>query len=336
MKDFAKSIVCNVKAEVEKVLNYNPKDYENDPRHKWTVKSIENEIEKTRRRIDLNRRRIQDLRSMVNSRQFGASTLKELKDEEKDYEANQMKIKQLVSMLHRATGNELPDDMISVGNAYTYAGNIPIEKIPDNWRPEFPKAGYVVYYAPNKAKWFATEVEAKKFAEEQDRKNKTGNSKVGNEIKDDIIRAHPGDSLAKKIKSSATYEAIKRQPWKVYDILGVGDSMLREYAFEAVSKKYNIPYDDIYNAWMKSRWPGVGNSKAENSGWKQGTSGNFEWNILSFDEPSEYGINNGRISKLFIRDKTTYKVEANYDRGWDVRPSQKVKSLYDELIRRYN
>ena len=244
MKDFAKSIVCNVKAEVEKVGNYNPSDYKDDPMHKWTVKSIENEIDKTRRRLDLNRRRIQDLRSMVNSRQFGPSTLKELKDEEKDYEVNQMRIKQLVSMLHRATGNELPDEMvngpaaaeiretagrvykkemreddlaratafelakkyknfqksstfmetikdvlkkfktgnINVGNAYTYAGNIPIEKIPDNWRPEFPKAGYVVYYAPNKAKWFATESEAKKFAEEQDKKQKTGNSKVGNGI----------------------------------------------------------------------------------------------------------------------------------------------------------
>ena len=66
------------------------------------------------------------------------------------------------------------------GNAYQYAGSIPIEKIPDNWRPEFPKAGYVVYYAPNKAKWFATEAEAKRFAESQDKAQKTGNSKVGN------------------------------------------------------------------------------------------------------------------------------------------------------------
>lgn len=70
-----------------------------------------------------------------------------------------------------------------VGNAYQYAGSIPIEKIPDNWRPEFPKAGYVVYYAPNKAKWFATEAEAKRFAESQDKAQKTGNSKCGNAIK---------------------------------------------------------------------------------------------------------------------------------------------------------
>lgn len=67
-----------------------------------------------------------------------------------------------------------------VGNSYQYAGSIPIEKIPDNWRPEFPKAGYIVYYAPNKAKWFATEAEAKRFAESQDKTQKAGNTKVGN------------------------------------------------------------------------------------------------------------------------------------------------------------
>lgn len=225
MKDFAKSIVCNAKAEVAKIGNYNPRDYENDPNHKWTVKSIENEIDKTRRRLDLNRRRIQDLRSMVNSRQFGPSTLKELKDEEKDYEANQMRIKQLVSMLRRATGNELPDEMISVGNAYTYAGSIPIEKIPDNWRPEFPKAGYVVYYAPNKAKWFSTEAEAKRFAESQDKAQKTGNSKVGNGLSDSyefLMSAGKNDynSIKEEVKKAGGWTPeIKAKARKTSDTL---------------------------------------------------------------------------------------------------------------------
>lgn len=119
MKDFAKSIVCNVKAEVAKVGNYDPKDYENDPRHKWTIKSIENEIQKYKQRIELNRVRITQLRNMENSGSYPSSS-RELKEEQKDYEANQMKVKQLVSMLRRATGNELPEDMVEnsiVGNA---------------------------------------------------------------------------------------------------------------------------------------------------------------------------------------------------------------------------
>lgn len=180
MKDFAKSIVCNTKDEVASIEsavvgNYDPNDYKDDPRHKWTVKSIENEIQKYKQRIELNRVRMTQLRNMENSGNYPSAT-RELKEEQKDYEANQMKVKQLVSMLRRATGNSIEE----VGNAYQYAGSIPIEKIPDNWRPEFPKAGYIVYYAPNKAKWFATEAEAKKFAESQDKAQKTGNSKVGN------------------------------------------------------------------------------------------------------------------------------------------------------------
>ena len=233
MKDFAKSIVCNVKAEVASIEsaavgNYDPNDYKDDPRHKWTVKSIENEIQKYKQRIELNRVRMTQLRNMENSGNYPSSS-RELKEEQKDYEANQMKIKQLVSMLRRATGNSMEEvgnanvgnaeifkdgdvwvvlyaegtkskefkteadakkfaaqvensktGNSKVGNAYQYAGSIPIEKIPDNWRPEFPKAGYVVYYAPNKAKWFATEAEAKRFAESQDKAQKTGNTKVGN------------------------------------------------------------------------------------------------------------------------------------------------------------
>lgn len=111
MKDFAKSIVCNVKAEVAKIGNYDPKDYENDPRHKWTIKAIENEIQKYKQRIELNRVRMTQLRNMENSGNYPSSS-RELKEEQKDYEANQMKVKQLVSMLRRATGNELPEDMV--------------------------------------------------------------------------------------------------------------------------------------------------------------------------------------------------------------------------------
>jgi hypothetical protein len=112
-----------------------------------------------------------------------------------------------------------------VGNSYQYAGSIPIEKIPDNWRPEFPKAGYIVYYAPNKAKWFATESEAKRFAESQDKAQKTGNSRVGNadpriaslkakikQNKDDVGALKDVLSLAE-----STIKDLKARKEKLYD-----------------------------------------------------------------------------------------------------------------------
>ena len=44
--------------------------------------------------------------------------------------------------------------------------------------------------------------------------------------------------------------------------------------------------------------------------------------VKAYEEGSEYGINNGRISKLTI--KIAGKITANYDRGW----MQSRKALY--------
>ena len=54
-----------------------------------------------------------------------------------------------------------------------------------------------------------------------------------------------------------------------------------------------------------------------------------------FDEGSEYGINEGRISKLEIRLGKEWLV--NYDRGWDVRPKDaETKAVYKRLLNEYN
>lgn len=46
-----------------------------------------------------------------------------------------------------------------------------------------------------------------------------------------------------------------------------------------------------------------------------------------YDEPSEkYGINCGRISKLTI--EVDVKVTSNYDRGWDIEPSDEPTRLF--------
>ena len=49
-----------------------------------------------------------------------------------------------------------------------------------------------------------------------------------------------------------------------------------------------------------------------------------------FEEPSEYGINQGRISKLTL--KNNNKVIANYDRGWDIMPTGKLANEALEMI----
>ena len=70
--------------------------------------------------------------------------------------------------------------------------------------------------------------------------------------------------------------------------------------------------------------------------WKRETKDDMSAMILCFPKASQWGIDNGRISKLEIRNKDK-KVVCNYDRGWDVKPTdKKVKDFYDEIIKKYN
>ena len=59
-----------------------------------------------------------------------------------------------------------------------------------------------------------------------------------------------------------------------------------------------------------------------------------------YEMPSEFGINNGRISKLFISEGTGWnpdKCRCAYDRGWDRRPRTKAaKAIYKEILAMYN
>lgn len=66
----------------------------------------------------------------------------------------------------------------------------------------------------------------------------------------------------------------------------------------------------------------------------------FKYCALVFDEPSKYGINNGRISKLEIRHMPTNEVIVNYDRNdWDVdRPFEDFLYLtaYRHILSKYD
>ena len=57
----------------------------------------------------------------------------------------------------------------------------------------------------------------------------------------------------------------------------------------------------------------------------------YEFCAKVFDEKSIYGINNGRVSKLGVRYKTTPII--NYDRGWDLRPEECYKPIYKALMK---
>ncbi len=67
----------------------------------------------------------------------------------------------------------------------------------------------------------------------------------------------------------------------------------------------------------------------------KGKDGEYEYQVKCFDERSEFGIDGGRISKLWI--SLNGKTVCNYDRGWAVMPmTQETKELYVRLLEQYN
>ncbi len=74
--------------------------------------------------------------------------------------------------------------------------------------------------------------------------------------------------------------------------------------------------------------------------WVKGT---IELNCVVYDyqakvyaEGSQFGINNGRISKLQVRQGDNILI--NYDRGWDIEPDKSDKDLmkvYQQILDKY-
>ena len=74
--------------------------------------------------------------------------------------------------------------------------------------------------------------------------------------------------------------------------------------------------------------------------WREGTVEGHHFHAAVYDEPSVYGINEGRISKLMVWDEAMRQGRRgysrtslmNYDRGWDIEPEARHKALIDELV----
>ena len=63
----------------------------------------------------------------------------------------------------------------------------------------------------------------------------------------------------------------------------------------------------------------------------------YFWEAKVYDEPSELGINDGRISKLIIiRESYGLEIQASYCRGWDLEPTTpEAKQVLDIIMGRF-
>ncbi|MCL2235450.1 MAG: hypothetical protein FWB98_03285 [Defluviitaleaceae bacterium] len=69
--------------------------------------------------------------------------------------------------------------------------------------------------------------------------------------------------------------------------------------------------------------------------WSRGEINGYKFDVKHYENGSEYGINEGRVSKLSIRKdgKEVY----NYDRGLDYDNLDKAgKKAYVEILKKYN
>lgn len=77
-----------------------------------------------------------------------------------------------------------------------------------------------------------------------------------------------------------------------------------------------------------------------NSQWVEGNIGEYNFEAKLFDEGSQYGIDNGRVSKLSIwsekirQEKNNFFSDCivNYDRGWDIEPKNQYIEHFNAVM----
>ena len=77
----------------------------------------------------------------------------------------------------------------------------------------------------------------------------------GEGIKKWYLRSYPKDEMGEELNDTVTFKDL----WDalngkndVYEIIGVGDSLIRERLFEYLALLYNVDYDVVYKKWLES------------------------------------------------------------------------------------
>jgi hypothetical protein len=69
--------------------------------------------------------------------------------------------------------------------------------------------------------------------------------------------------------------------------------------------------------------------------WYVGRVGGYHFEALVFAEPSQYGIDGGQVSKLYLWDgpkRKRGKALAVYERGWELEPEEGVRGVVETLV----
>jgi len=60
----------------------------------------------------------------------------------------------------------------------------------------------------------------------------------------------PDDELGAEINPSATFKGAKKNLGRIYEYIGVHDSVVRERVFNELSERMGVRYKEIYDQWL--------------------------------------------------------------------------------------
>jgi len=76
-------------------------------------------------------------------------------------------------------------------------------------------------------------------------------------------------------------------------------------------------------------------AKQNRGNWIEGTIDSLRFQAKVYDEGSEFGINEGRVSKLWVCNEAQRQIIMCYERGWDVRPKLAAERRLLEALLAY-
>jgi hypothetical protein len=153
-------------------------------------------------------------------------------------------------------------------------------------------------------------------------------------VKKWYLKTYPKDDLGKEIREDITFWSLwayMSQGYDVYNILGVGDSMIRERVFEELSKILGVDYDVIYQKWLNSdEYAEGGEIEFQHSNLRiVGTGIDKNGNRVvkvSFPNQRPFSIQtNGNLPKTHSLLKDYDKKNINFYKG-------EIESMEDEIL----
>jgi len=151
-----------------------------------------------------------------------------------------------------------------------------------------------------------------------------------NKIKDWYIKNYPADDEKNKLDDKNTFEDLWNGLGKnkdIYEVIGIGDSLIRERLFGHLAKLKGVDYDVVYNKWLDDRETGDNVDKRNKEGMIYALQEFISAGTIA--NKTDYS-NYDKIAE--IRSKAIQYYEKNGDKQYSLGELDKVLSIVSNSI----